>query len=61
MIFAERTPFRPPPRSLAEIDRDDIVRQTLKEVEARMNATSVNPTYRQAFKVVAKILHGMKP
>lgn len=61
MIHAELTPFTPPRRSLTEIDRDEIVRQTLKEIEARMAAVNVNHTYRAAFKVVQRILHGMKP
>lgn len=61
MIHAEQTPFTPPRRSLTEIDRDELVRQTLKEVEARMNALVVNNTYRGAFKVVSKILRGMRP
>jgi hypothetical protein len=61
MIHAEQAPFTPPRRSLTEIDRDELVRQTLKEVEARMNALVVNNTYRGAFKVVSKILRGMRP
>lgn len=61
MIHAEQTPFTPLRRSLTEIDRDEIVRQTLREIEERMKAVSVNKTYGQAFKVVVKILHGMKP
>ena len=61
MIHAELTPFTPLRRSLSETDRDEIVRQTLTEVEARMNALTVNNTYRGAFKVVSKILRGMRP
>lgn len=61
MIHADQTPFTPPRRSLTEIDRDDLVRQTLAEIEKRLRSTSVNKTYAQAFKVVLKILHGMKP
>ena len=61
MIHAEQTPFLPPRRSLSELDRDELVRQTLREIETRMNAVNVNHTYRQAFKVVVKIIHGMKP
>lgn len=61
MIHAEQTPFTPLRRSLSEIDRDEIVRQTLREIEARMGAVNVNHTYRAAFKVVVKILRGMKP
>lgn len=61
MIHAEQTPFQPPRRSLTDLDRDELVRQTIAEVEARMKSINVNHTYRQAFKVVVKILHGMKP
>lgn len=61
MIHAEQTPFQPPRRSFTEMDRDEIVRQTLREIETRMNAMKVNYTYQQAFKVIAKILRGMKP
>jgi hypothetical protein len=61
VIYAEQTPFLPLRRSITEIDRDEIVRQTLAEVENRMNAIPVNNTYNQAFKVVVKILRGMKP
>jgi hypothetical protein len=61
MIHAEQSPFTPPRRSLTEIDRDEIVRQTLREIEDRMSAVNVNKTYAMAFKVVIKILRGMKP
>lgn len=61
MIHAEQTPFAPLRRSLSEIDRDEIVRQTLVEIESRMMALNVNSLYRQAFKVVIKIIRGMKP
>lgn len=61
MIYADQTPFKPPRRSLTEIDRDELVRQTLAEIETRINAINVNPTYRAAFRVVVKVLHGMKP
>lgn len=61
MIEVERTTFKPPQRSYSEVDRDEIVRQTLKEVERRLAALSVNATYRMAHKQVIRILHGMKP
>lgn len=61
MIHAEQTPFTPPVRSLSEMDRNQIVRETINEIEARLKGVNVNHTYRQAFKVVVKILHGMKP
>lgn len=61
MIHPELTPFQPPRRSFTEIDRDEIIRQTLAELRSRMDATHVNHTYRQAFKVVIKIMQGMRP
>jgi hypothetical protein len=60
-IQAQHKPFRPEQRYLTDIERDEIVRQTLKEIEARMDATHVNPTYAAAFKIVKKIARGMKP
>lgn len=61
MIQVEQSTFRPPQRSFSEIDRDEIVRQTLVEVERRISALSVNATYRMAHKQVLRILQGMKP
>ena len=61
MIEVERSTFKPPQRSYSEVDRDEIVRQTLREVERRISALSVNATYRMAHKQVIRILHGMKP
>lgn len=61
MIQVEDSKFKPPQRSFSEMDRDEIVRQTLKEVERRLGALSVNHTYRMAHKQVVRILHGMKP
>ena len=61
MLHAEQTPFTPHRRTLSEVDRDEIVRQTLKEVEHRLTTMTVNSLYRQAFKLAIKVLHGMKP
>jgi hypothetical protein len=61
MIQVEQSTFKPPQRSFSEVDRDEIVRQTLKEVERRVSALSVNATYRMAHKQVLRILAGMKP
>lgn len=61
MIHPEQTPYHPPRRSLTEIDRDELVRQTLTELESRLGAVHVNNAYRAAFKVVVKIMRGMKP
>lgn len=61
MIQIEHQPFAPPVRTLKEIERDDIVRQTLDEAERRVVQQAGNSLYRQAWKVVVKILRGMKP
>jgi len=61
MIYPEESPFKPPPRSFTEMDRDEIVRQTLTEVETRLSSINVNHTYAQAFKLVSKVLRAMKP
>jgi hypothetical protein len=61
MIQVEQSKFAPPQRSFSEMDRDEIVRQTLAEVERRLAALSVNHTYRMAHKQVVRLLHGMKP
>jgi hypothetical protein len=61
MIHVEQSSYRPPQRSYSELDRDEIVRQTLKEVERRINEQRGNALYRQAWKVVIKILHAMNP
>lgn len=61
MIRIEEHPFVPSARTLEEIERDDIVRRTLEEAERRILGTDTNTLYRQAWKVVIKILRGMKP
>lgn len=61
MIQAELVPFTPLRRSLTDQDRDEIVRQTLKEAESRLTAMPVNALYRQAFKLAIKVLRGMRP
>lgn len=53
--------FTPPRRSFTEIDRDEIVRQTLEEGAARLNALTANATYRRAFDIASKLLRAMKP
>jgi hypothetical protein len=61
MLQAEQKPYSPPRRSLSEIDRDEIVRQTLAEAEARLIEMPVNALYRQAFKLAIRVLRGMRP
>lgn len=59
--IGEQAPFIPPRRSFTEIDRDEIVRQTLDEAAKRLRALHGNPTYRRAFDLSAKVLQRMKP
>ena len=61
MIHIEDHPFKPPARTLEDIERDDIVRRTLDEAERRITQQHGNDLYRQAWKVAVKILRGMKP
>jgi hypothetical protein len=60
MIHAKQIPFRPPIRSLSEMDRNQIVRETIDEIENRLCAMSVNKTYQMAFKVVFRVMREMK-
>jgi hypothetical protein len=48
-------------RSLGEIDRDEIVRQTLEEGARRLEVLHGNSTYRRAFGIAAKLLRTIKP
>lgn len=61
MLAPGGSPFSPPARNLSDIERDEIVRKTLKEIEYRLNATSANKTYQMAFKVVLRIMRNMEP
>lgn len=61
MIHVEPEPFRPPRRSFTEIDRDEIVRQTLTEVETRLQRMNVNKLYGTAFRLAIKVIRSMKP
>jgi hypothetical protein len=61
MIQVVEETFRPAQRSYSEIDRDEIVRQTLNEVERRLVGLHGNSLYRQAWKVAIRIIQGMKP
>lgn len=61
MIRLEPQPFTPPVRTLTEIERDDIVRQTIAEGIYRLECKSGNATYRQAWKIAVNILKGMEP
>jgi hypothetical protein len=54
-------PFIPPRRSFTEIDRDEIVRQTLEEAARQIQAISGNPTYKRAWDIAAQKLRLMKP
>jgi hypothetical protein len=59
--IGEQKAFRPAPRSFTEIDRDEIVRQTLDEVARRLGALGGNATYRRAFEISANLARAMKP
>jgi hypothetical protein len=59
--IGEQHAFRPPQRSLPEIDRDEIVRQTLEEAAKRLTGLHGNTTYRRAFEISAQLLRKMKP
>lgn len=61
MIHVEEHSFKPPVRTLSDIERDDIVRLTLNEAERRITTQAGNELYRQAWKVAVRILRGMKP
>ncbi len=61
MIHPEQSAFRAAPRSFTEIDRDEIIRQTIDEAERRLSAMTVNTLYRQAFKLAIRVLRGMRP
>lgn len=61
MIHIEEHSFVPPVRTLEDIERDYIVRQTLEEAERRIVQQAGNTLYRQAWKVAIRILRGMKP
>ena len=57
----ELPPFVPPRRSYTEVDRDEIVRQTLEEAARRIESRQGNPTYQTAWRTAAKIIRAMKP
>jgi hypothetical protein len=61
VIKVDADPISPPVRALSDIERDDIVRQTLEQAAARVEGHNGNPTYRLAWKVAARIIRGMKP
>lgn len=53
--------FLPITRTLPEIERDDLVRQTLEQGALQLEGQDANPTYRMAWRAAAKILRAMKP
>lgn len=59
--IGQQSAFQPSRRSLPEIDRDEIVRQTLEEAAKRLMGLHGNPTYRRAFEISAQLLRKMKP
>ena len=61
VVIEPQTPIIPPPRSYSEIDRDEIVRQTLEEAAKRIERYGGNNIYRTAWRKAALILRAMKP
>lgn len=61
MRIAIQDPIQPPRRSYAEIDRDEIVRQTLDEAAQRIEALHGNSSYRTAWRRAVMMLRAMKP
>lgn len=59
--IGEQPKFYPPRRTYAEIDRDEIVRQTLEEGIKRIANLGGNTTYQRAFEIAARVLKAMKP
>jgi hypothetical protein len=53
--------FLPITRTLPEIERNDLVRQTLEQAAYQLETQDANPTYRMAWRAAAKILRQMKP
>lgn len=59
--IGDQAPFIPPRRGFTEMERDEIVRQTLDEAVSRLQSLGGNPTYRRAFEISTKVLLRMKP
>jgi hypothetical protein len=53
--------YQPLTRTMPEIERDDLVRQTLEQAAHQLECQDANPTYRMAWRAAAKILRQMKP
>ena len=61
IVIEPQTPIIPPRRSYSDIDRDEIVRQTLEEAAKRIEQRQGNAVYRSAWKIAAMLLRRMKP
>lgn len=61
IVIESQAPIIPPRRSYTEIDRDEIVRQTLEEAAKRIEGHGGNNLYRTAWRKAAMILRAMKP
>lgn len=61
VIIEPQAPIIPPRRSLTEIDRDEIVRQTLEEAAKRLEGRSGNKIYQMAWRKAGLLIRAMKP
>lgn len=61
ILIEAQTPIAPSCRSHDEIDRDDIVRQSLEEAAKRLENYSGNSIYRMAWRKAAMLIRAMKP
>ena len=61
VLIEVQSPIIPPRRSYTDIDRDEIVRQTLEEAARRIEAHSGNNIYRMAWRKASMMLRAMKP
>jgi hypothetical protein len=61
MIRVQPEPFVPPRPSMNEMERLELVRQTLEEAARRIQSIHGNPTYRRAWDIAAQKIRLMKP
>jgi hypothetical protein len=61
ILIEAQLPITPPRRSYSEIDRDEIVRQTLEEAAKRIETYSGNKIYQTAWRKASLLIRSMKP
>lgn len=61
VIIDAMDPITPPRRSYSELERDEIVRQTLEEAARRIEGRQGNAVYKSAWRTAAVLLRAMKP